>query len=192
MPRGYDLTRVLDLEEEAKLLEYLGKKDIRDLVAASLGLKAGLRIGELLALQVGDVTVADQVAHETLLRKATTKRHKPRWIPLNTELRQAIKNLIRWKKAKGESLDPEAPLLCNRKGDRPYGARDFQRHLSAAGHKVLQRRIIPHDLRHTFATNAMRKGNIRALQELLGHTKLDYTMLYTHPTRQDLRDLVDS
>lgn len=192
MPGNYDLTRVLDLEEEENLLQYLGKKDIRDHVATAFGLKAGLRIGELLQLQVGDVTIADQVANEVLLRKATTKRHKQRWIPLSAELRQAIKNLIRWKKAKGESLDPEAPLLCNRKGDRPYGSRDFQRHLSAAGHKVLQRRIIPHDLRHTFATRLMRKGNIRALQELLGHTKLEYTQLYTHPNRQDLRALVDS
>ncbi|MBA7716644.1 Tyrosine recombinase XerC [subsurface metagenome] len=190
MPDKYDLTRVLDLEEEAKLLEYLAKHDIRDHVAAMFGLKAGLRIGELLQLQVRDLTVTDQVTHELLLRKATTKRHKQRWIPLNAELRQSIKNLIRWKKAKGESLDPEAPLLCNLKGDRPYGSRDYQRHLQAAGWKVLGRRIIPHDLRHTFATRLMRKGNIRALQELLGHTKLEYTQLYTHPNRQDLKDLV--
>ena len=192
MPAVYDLTRVLDLEEEAKLLEYLGKKDIRDQVAAMFGLKAGLRIGELLQLQVGDVLVGDQVANEMLLRKATTKTHKPRWIPLNSELRQSVKNLIRWKKAKGEPLGPEAPLLCNRKGDRPYGSEDFQRHLSAAGWTVLARRIIPHDLRHTFASRLMRKGNIRALQELLGHTRLEYTELYTHPTRQDLRELVES
>lgn len=156
------------------------------------GLKAGLRIGELLQLTVGDVMIADQVTREILLRRETTKTRKQRWIPLNEELRQAIKNLIKWKRAKGEALYWEDPLLCNRKGNRPYGARDYQRHLSAAGWKVLGRRIVPHDLRHTFATRLMRKGNIRAVQQLLGHENLNTTQLYTHPNRQDLKELIDS
>lgn len=181
MPSGYDLTRVLDLEDEQKLLAHLARKDQRDLGAAMLCLKAGLRIGEMLALQVGDILVGDQVAKEVLLRAGTTKRHKPRWIPLNAEL----------KKTQGESMDPEAPLICNRKGDRPYGARDFERHVQAAGYEVLHRRILPHDLRHPVATRLSRKGNLPALQHLFGHASLASTQAYTHPTRSDMQELVE-
>jgi len=191
MPSGYDLTRVLDLEDEQKLLAHLARKDQRDLCAAMLCLKAGLRIGEMLALQVGDVLVGDQVAQEILLRAGTTKRHKPRWIPLNAELRKTLQYFLRWKRTQGESLDPEAPLICNRKGDRPYGARDFERHLQAAGYLVLHRRVVPLDLRHTFATRLSRKGNLPALQQLLGHASLESTQAYTHPTRSDLQELVE-
>ena len=191
MPHTYDLTRVLDLEDEQKLLAHLAKKDQRDLCAAMLCLKAGLRIGEMLALQVGDVLMGDLVAKEVLLRAGTTKRHKPRWIPLNAELRKTLLHFLRWKKQKGESMDPEAPLICNRKGDRPYGARDFERHLQAAGYLVLHRRVVPLDLRHTFATRLSRKGNLPALQQLLGHASLESTQAYTHPNREDLLKLVE-
>ena len=190
MPHTYDLTRVLDLEDEQKLLAHLAKKDQRDLCAAMLCLKAGLRIGEMLALQVGDILVGDQVAKEILLRAGTTKRHKPRWIPLNAELRKTLLHFLRWKKQKGESMDPEAPLICNRKGDRAYGARDFERHLQAAGYLV-HRRVVPLDLRHTFATRLSRKGNLPALQQLLGHASLESTQAYTHPNRKDLLKLVE-
>jgi integrase len=191
MPHTYDLTRVLDLEDEQKLLAHLAKKDQRDLCAAMLCLKAGLRIGEMLALQVGDVLMGDLVAKEVLLRAGTTKRHKPRWIPLHAELRKTLLHFLRWKKQKGESMDPEAPLICNRKGDRPYGARDFERHLQAAGYLVLHRRVVPLDLRHTFATRLSRKGNLPALQQLLGHASLESTQAYTHPNREDLLKLVE-
>lgn len=191
MKKHFDLSRILDYQEEEKLLAYLLTRDIRDWTATLFGLRAGLRLGETLALLLDDVMFGDEVTNFLTLRKEITKGHKTREVPLSQDLRQAISNLIRWKRIKGENLDLQAPLFCNRKGNRPLGHRDFQRHLKKAGQKVLQRSITPHDCRHTFATRAARKGNLPALQLFLGHASLETTGWYTHPNRQDLRALVE-
>ncbi|MBA7660439.1 Tyrosine recombinase XerC [subsurface metagenome] len=190
MKKHFDLSRILDHEEEEKLLLYLATKDIRDWIATLLGLRAGLRLAEILGLQVGDVLIGDDITMELTLRKEITKGHKVRDVPLCFEVRQGIKNILRAKRKKGESLQPEAPLFCNQKGNAPYGHRDFQRHLHAAGRNVLKRRLTVHDLRHSFATRYARKGNLAALQHFLGHASLETTGWYLHPNKQDLRDLV--
>lgn len=192
MKKHFDLSRILDYQEEEKLLAYLLPSDIRIWTATLLGLRAGLRLGETLALLIGDIMIADQVTEMLTLRKEITKGHKTREVPLSHDARQAIKNLIRWKRTQGENLDPQAHLFLNRKGNNPLGHRDFQRHLQKAAHNVLQRNITVHDLRHTFATRIARKGNLPALQLLLGHASLETTGWYTHPNRQDLRELVEA
>ena len=179
--------RVITHNEEIRLLQHLKANLIRDCTLALFGLKMGLRAGEIIGLDIGDVFHAGQVFHEIEIR-STTKTKKPRWGYVVPELHQALHQLIRKKRSNGQSLNPQDPLFCGTSTNKRLSLRRLQQIITSAAKNALGCHLKPHDLRHTFATNMMRKTNARVVQEILGHASIKSTQLYTHPNRQDLKE----
>lgn len=187
---------------EKKLPTYLEETDIQTLLAAPdsstlLGQRdkamletlysTGMRVSELVGLNVSD---ADLFAEVILARG---KGRKERLTPLGSFAVKAIKDYL-----KARELAPEAdrfekqPLFLNRFGKRMNVrsvGRMLQGYLNQAG---LSAKASPHTLRHSFATHMLNRGaDLRAVQELLGHSSLSTTQIYTHVSTKRLKEVYD-
>ena len=178
--------------EEASLLAQARDEGPRDFLMIYLALNTGLRNTELISLNVEDVFAFGTVLNFIELRKITTKGKKPRTIPMHGALRMEIDHFLEWKEYNRESLLPSAPLFISKKTINRLGARDFQRIVRSISLKAIRRPIHPHVLRHTFATRLFKKTNIRVVQELLGHSRLSTTQIYTHVSMADAVSAMES
>lgn len=173
--------------EKDKLLRYLEQKPEarRSEMMYKLMFATGLRLRETVNLNVGDLR-----GKETLV--VIGKGNKEREIPLSRAIRQEIESFLTWKSSQGETVSPEAPLFISRKRRRT-GCRavqhDLDKWVSLAG---LEGKYSPHALRHTVGFELMRKTrNIRQVQEFLGHNSITTTQIYTHVTKEELRDCAE-
>ena len=151
----------------------------RDRAILELFYAAGLRIGELVALDLPDVDLGDG------LLRVRGKGRKERIVPVGRQAREALRAYL---DARGEppprpakGLGDREALFLNHRGGR-ITTRSVSRivlmHLMASG---LGKKITPHGLRHSFATHLLAAGaDLRAIQELLGHARLSTTQRYTH------------
>lgn len=173
--------------------------DFRDHLLISIALGTGLRVSELVALNVGDVRNGKGAKGVWVLRPETTKGNVGGTVPLPDRLRRKVSRYIRWKVEHGEPIDDAAPLLVSRgggRGGRPSGGRTAVR---TAQHtfKVWQercgfdRRLNFHVLRHTCATNLWRlTGDIRLVQQVMRHANITTTAIYAHASIEDCLDAV--
>ncbi|HSL74492.1 MAG TPA: tyrosine-type recombinase/integrase [Ilumatobacteraceae bacterium] len=175
------LPRVLDQRELGGLLDGAvpdGEPDWRrrrDDAVLELLYGSGLRVGELCAMQVASLSLSSGAA--TVWGKGSKERR----VPVSEPAARALRS---WLAVRSEVLPPEAGevLFGNERG-RPLTPRDVRR--------IIDRRsptpTHPHALRHTFATHLLDGGaDLRAVQELLGHTDVATTQRYTHVSRERL------
>ncbi len=154
----------------------------RDTAILNLLARAGLRVGEVVRLRVEDVEINGRSGWVTV---RSGKGNKTRRVPLNGEVRQALKA---WLDERPKVED--ATLFLSRSG-RPLTERDVQRMVAEYAHTAGVD-ATPHTLRHTFATRAIEKGvDIATLQALLGHSRLETTGRYLHPTAERMQDAVE-
>jgi integrase/recombinase XerC len=142
----------------------------------------GLRVGELLALQVGDVELNDR-SGKVIVRRG--KYGGYREIPLTLDVRKALSAYLDEKRP--DKDNPEAPLWIGPRGGLSHRSsviRLLEKYALQAGIEPVN----PHALRHTFATRYLNANpsDLRGLARLLGHTSLDTVMIYTEPTLDDL------
>ena len=178
--------------EQAKLLKVTGEhaRGFRDHVLFALALGTGLREHEILALDVGDVfDESGRVRRRVSLRVFKRSASKPaiQEVILPDTLRAKLDKLHGWKKRKRQSLAPDAPLFTSRLGKR-LSCRQLRHvfHLwqERAG---FERRHSFHALRHTACTTVYRRSkDIRVTQRFARHKSIVSTMIYTHPTEEDL------
>jgi integrase/recombinase XerC len=171
-----DARRAID-EAGAHDVEWLGA---RDAALLTLLYGAGLRISEALSLKRGDVPLAETL---TILGKG----RKERVVPVLPLLREAIGDYA----AKIPfTAAPSAPLFLSRRG-KPMSAREAQALMQRLrGRLGLTERATPHALRHSFATHLLQGGgDLRSVQELLGHASLSTTQTYT---AIDMRQLMET
>jgi integrase/recombinase XerC len=152
----------------------------RDALMLELLYGGGLRVSELCALNHGHVELGRGVA------RVLGKGRKVRLCPLGPVAIQCLKTFIQRFELEAA---PEAPVICQRSGQRLI-AREVQkrlkRHLAAA---ELPLDMTPHKLRHSFATHMLDQGaDLRAVQELLGHASLSTTQIYTHVSVARLKE----
>jgi integrase/recombinase XerC len=169
------LPRPLSETDAARTLEEAGSGDVawiaaRDAALLTLLYGAGLRISEALALRRGDAPFGDWL---TVLGK----RNKERAMPVLPVMQEAIARYI---EQVPFAVAPDGPLFLSRRG-KPMSARDaqglMQRLRGALG---LPERATPHAFRHSFASHLLANGgDLRAVQELLGHASLSTTQTYT-------------
>lgn len=187
-------------EESAVLLEELTKHlstphskrlAIRNRLIALLMLEAGLRIGEVLQLQVADLMIEDQPVSSLLVRKDIAKRGSERTIKMSAHLSSAIRSawLFIWNPDKRLTYD--LAFYSSRREER-LSYVQVERIIAKAGRKSCRRHVNPHMLRHSFASNLMRVTNSRVVQALLGHKRLSSTQIYMHPDKQDQDQAIDS
>jgi site-specific recombinase XerD len=153
----------------------------------------GLRIGELVALNVSDVSENGVPRQELHLRANTTKGHVSRLVPLNAIAQKAVALLLAFNRKRGLSVSPEAPLFQTRRHLR-LTARTVQWFVANLREKVgLDFRATPHSIRHGFAVELLERcGNLMAVKEVLGHKQITSTEVYTRPRRDEQRRAVDT
>ncbi len=164
----------------------------RDHALLVFALHTGCRVSELAALTVGMVAV-DGAPRQTLFLPASmTKGARSRAIPLNQAARQAVAQLIDFNRRRGFPTGLSAPLFCNRM-HQPMTVRAIQRMVQATREKArLDVPATPHSLRHSCASSILScTGNLRVVQQILGHRRLNTVEIYSHPTREDLRQAVE-
>ena len=169
---GVALGSIEALQEES----WVGKRDLALLV---LIYGCGLRIGEALSLNYKDIPTGDQLI-------ITGKGNKQRMVPVLAVVGEAIADYV------GEcpfSFESATPLFLGARGKR-LDAAIFQKQLRRLRISMgLPESTTPHAFRHSFATHLLSAGgDLRSIQELLGHASLSTTQRYTHIDRQRLMD----
>lgn len=169
------LPRPLSVTDAARTLEEAGKGKLpwlaaRDTALLTLLYGAGLRISEALAVRRADLPLGEVI-------RVTGKGRKVRDVPLLPVIREAIDHYAGMIPFDGEE---GGPLFLSRRG-KPMSAREAQSLMqSLRGRLGLPESATPHALRHSFATHLLAGGgDLRAVQELLGHASLSTTQIYT-------------
>ena len=168
---------VLSPEEVALLLHCA--PSLKYKAALSIAYGCGLRISEIVHLKVGDIDSA-----RMLIRVEQGKGSKDRYVMLSPDLLKLLREW--WRKAR-----PMGWLFPGREPAQPITTRQLTRacHMAATT-AALDKRVSSHTLRHSFATHLLeRKTDIRVIQVLLGHKKLDTTALYTRVALKTLGDV---
>lgn len=186
------LPTFLSVDEMFALLDVpfsSGTSGDRDRAILELFYSSGIRVGELTALNCGDVDCAAS------LLKVRGKGKKERIVPLGTHAVEAIESYLTSRISKAASSGKRSrdeALFLNTRGTR-LTARSVARILDGYCTKSgLGRKISPHVLRHSFATHLMDAGaDLRAIQELLGHESLSTTQKYTSMSVQRLMEVYD-
>lgn len=183
---GKRLPRVADVDQLNHLLDATPDDplEIRDLSMFELMYSSGLRLSELAGLNLGSV---DFRGGEV---RVLGKGSKERILPVG---RKALDALSQWLEVRG-AMAPEgqSALYVSRRGDR-LSTRSIQSRLSRWGMaKGADQRLHPHLLRHSFASHMLESsGDLRAVQELLGHADIATTQVYTHLDFQHLAKVYD-
>lgn len=182
------LPKTLDQEQVGHLLDSNGEDDplaLRDQAMMELIYSSGLRLAELVSLDMDTIDFRDG---EMLV---TGKGSKTRLLPVGAPAITAVRE---WIKQRPSLLkDPhEKALFVNARGSRVSTRTVQQRLARAAKLRGLGQHLHPHMLRHSFATHMLEaSGDLRAVQELLGHANLSTTQIYTHLDFQHLASVYD-
>jgi integrase/recombinase XerC len=178
------LPQVLDPDETAQLVEVATDTPIgrRDRAILELFYSSGLRLSELCALRWRELDLTEGLVH------VTGKGNKQRVVPVGSHARAA---LSAWR-ADNPSA-PTAPVFPGR-GNAPISPRAVQMRLRAAAKaQGVWKRVHPHLLRHSFASHVLESsGDLRGVQELLGHADIATTQIYTHLDFQHLAKVYDA
>lgn len=156
----------------------------RDTAMVELIYSGGLRIGEAVGLNYGDLDLAGNSV------RVRGKGKKERLAILGAPAHRAVAAYLRLRREYGGGREPASPLFLNQRGGR-LTARSFQRdlknYLTAAGLPV---DFTPHKLRHSFATHLLDAGaDLRSVQEMLGHENLSTTQIYTHVSAERMKNV---
>jgi len=175
---------VLSREEVARLIEAAG--NLKHQTALSLAYGTGLRAGEVVALKVGDID-----SQRMTLRVERGKGQKDRYAMLSPVLLQRLRVWWRVARAQGKMLDG-GWLFPGLNPIESLSPRQLNRAIHAAAQAAhIDKRVSMHTLRHSFATHLLeQKVDIRIIQVLLGHKKLDTTALYTQVATDILREII--
>ena len=180
------LPKVLDADQTAQLVE-INDDDplaIRDKAMLELIYSSGLRLAELISLNLNDIDFNDRIL------TVTGKGNKTRSVPVG---KHAVKAIKRWLKIRTTmSNESEQGLFVSSRGKR-ISPRSVQDRLKQWAIKQgLPNHVHPHMLRHSFASHLLESsGDLRAVQELLGHADISTTQVYTHLDFQHLAQVYD-
>ncbi len=184
LPVVLSLKQMVALLETPLKVEASGKSHTwlkyRDVAILELFYSSGLRISELLGLDVKDVDFVEDIV------KVTGKGRKQRIVPIGGAAIRAIQ------KYRQEAAVTNGPLFRSVRGTRiTQQAVDqmLKKYLQISG---IPFGVSPHKLRHSFATHMLDAGaDLRSVQELLGHASLSTTQIYTHVTRERMKQVYD-
>ena len=181
-----NLPKDLDPERVGRLLDTTPSDalETRDLAMLELFYSSGLRLSELVSIDLADLELEDR----TVL--VTGKGNKSRILPVGDKARQA---LARWLRTRPTMARLDEVALFVGRGGRRLNARSVQQRLRRWALKAgLDTHVHPHMLRHAFASHLLQaSGDLRSVQELLGHADISTTQIYTHLDFQHLARVYD-
>jgi integrase/recombinase XerC len=186
------LPEPLDVDEMTQLLSATGggasRTDdlliVRDNAMLELMYSAGLRLAELVSLDLGQIDLSDGSV------EVLGKGNKTRVVPVGRYAREAI---AVWQRMRvGLANEGEPALFVSKRGGRITPRAVQQRFRQRGIQQGIASRVHPHKLRHAFASHLLESsGDLRAVQELLGHADIATTQIYTHLDFQHLAEVYD-
>ena len=185
---GQSLPKALSIEEVDRLLEMssttTNAEEVRDSAMVELMYAAGLRVSELVGLNLRDVDL------DTATVRTIGKGSKERIVPIYESAVESVSAYIAHSRHKQVRLgtDTQEALFLNRRGSRLTRQAYWLRLKKLATKAGISSNITPHMLRHSFATHLLHGGaSLRHVQELLGHSSIATTQIYTHLTSEHVR-----
>ncbi len=182
------LPHFLSVEEASRLVQSPigdGLSALRDRAILETLYSAGLRVSELVGLRLRDVDLISQTI------RVMGKGKKERLVPVGSYSVRAIREYLKALGRDGENAD--GPVFRNRLRARLTDRsvrRILNRYIIQAG---IHQKISPHALRHSFATHLLDRGaDLRSVQELLGHSNLSTTQVYTHVTTERMKKVYET
>ncbi len=180
------LPRTLDPDQVLQLLEIKGDKplDVRDRAMLELCYSSGLRVSELADARW------DRLDPAQGLLRVIGKGDKERIVPVG---RHALSALEDWRRVSASFSRGESRYIFTTAKGTPLGIRAIQKRIAErAVSQGLGQHVHPHQLRHSFASHILESsGDLRAVQELLGHANLSTTQIYTHLDFAHLAEVYD-
>ena len=181
------LPRVLSIEEVDKLMEQpevLLPLGLRDRAMLELMYGTGIRVSELLSLQLEDINIMAGFL------RCLGKGRKERIIPVNQTSILWVERYLARSRHGLLKRNQDRTLFLNAHG-RKMSRQGFFKILAQYGEKSgIKKDLTPHILRHSFATHLLENGaDLRAVQEMLGHADISTTQIYTHLTKSRLREV---
>ena len=189
--RGLQLPKALTSEEVEKIIEAAsdaGPRGLRDRAMLELLYGAGIRVSELVGLDVDDVDTEDRML------RCIGKGEKERIVPIGRAAAGSVDVYVREGRPELAAAGGGQPaLFLSARGGRLSRQSAWKTVKRYASRAVPGKRVYPHVLRHSFATHLVARGaDIRVVQEALGHARLSTTQVYTLVSRQTLKDVLDT
>ena len=176
------LPHVLSLREINLLLDkanFTGKLGLRDQAVLELFYATGLRVSELIYLKINDLNM------ENRMLKCMGKGSKERIIPFGNKAYQSLSLYLDKVRLKLVKNPDEDTLFLNSRGERLSRQGVFYLVKLYAQKARIEKKVTPHTLRHTLATHLLENGaDLRSVQEMLGHSDISTTQIYTHVSRK--------
>jgi len=165
-------------------------RGIRNHTLALVMLDAGLRVSESIGLEVADLIFNNAPVTSVFVRPSIAKNHKERSVPVSTRLSEAISQMFMayWS---DHYQNGQHKAFTSGRSDKALNRRQVYKIISSAAIAALGRTVNPHVLRHTFASRLMRVTDMRTVQELLGHSNIASTQIYTHPNEDDKHQAIE-
>jgi integrase/recombinase XerC len=187
--RPRKLPKTLDADQVNRYLVFDGDSPLacRDRAIAELFYSSGLRLAELAAVNIDDIDRQSQ------LLTVTGKGNKTRTVPVGAVALDAIERWLEVRPQRATDQDSGRALFTSSRGQR-ISVRNIQARLKLQGRKSgMHQDVHPHMLRHSFASHMLESsGDLRAVQELLGHANISTTQIYTHLDFQHLAKVYDA
>lgn len=181
------LPATLDADQLGRMLDIEGANclELRDLAMMELLYSSGLRLAELVSLELQDIDTEDPIL------AVTGKGAKTRHVPVGSMAQQALQRWIRVRPELAAAY--ETALFVSSRGTRIHPRTVQQRIARWARANDTPLHVHPHMLRHSFASHLLESsGDLRAVQELLGHADISTTQIYTHLDFQHLAQVYDN
>ncbi|HYA38107.1 MAG TPA: tyrosine recombinase XerC [Candidatus Methylomirabilis sp.] len=180
------LPKTLTTDQAARLVTFDARDPLawRDRALLELLYSSGLRLSELVNLDLAELDLAGGLV------RVTGKGRKVRDVPVGAKAREALRE---WLARRGQFAAPEEPAVFLARNGRRLGPRAVQARLRHwAVRQGIEVPVHPHMLRHSFASHVLESsGDLRAVQEMLGHANISTTQIYTHLDFQHLANVYD-
>ena len=156
--------------------------DLRDRAVIELLYGTGCRVSELTSLVVDDVTADPE------LIKVTGKGGKQRIVPVGTKAQESVANYLA---VRPKLMKVATPALFVNKRGRPLSRQNVWDIIKLAASRAgIEHTVSPHTLRHSYATHLLERGaSVRIVQELLGHSSVNTTQIYTHVSADNVHEV---
>lgn len=175
------LPKVLSVEEIEKILHE--NLSLQEKLIVELLYGCGLRVSELTNLKINDIDI-----NSGMLR-CYGKGSKERIVPTGTKLKSALNNYLPEREFLIQKFNLQSKNLLISEHGKLYTRQDIYNFIHAQGKKI-NKNISPHTLRHSYATHLLENGaDLRVVQELLGHSDVATTQLYTHISKKRLKEV---
>ena len=187
---GKDLPETLTVSQVRALIDQPAKSTApeakRDRAMLELLYASGMRVSELVGLDLGDIDIKNGFV------RPFGKGKKERMVPVYPQAAQSVDAYIKEVRPHFVHSSTEKALFVNQRGERLTRQGLWQILKGYAKNIGLEKQVKPHTLRHSFATHMLNGGaDLRSVQELLGHANISTTQIYTHLTSEHVRQAYD-